>query len=96
MSNNVRDNTERHRFELDAEGHIAFSNYKRADGVLTILHTEVPKELEGHGIGSALVRGVLDLARARGEKVIRNMPTCGHSPRRGTKRPRNKRFPRFI
>ncbi len=73
MSNNVRDNAERHRFELDAQGHIAFSNYKRADGVLTILHTEVPKELEGHGIGSALVRGVLDLARARGEKVI---PVC--------------------
>ena len=73
MSNNVRDNTERHRFELDAQGHIAFSNYKRADGVLTILHTEVPKELEGHGFGSALVRGVLDLARARGEKVI---PVC--------------------
>jgi predicted GNAT family acetyltransferase len=73
MSNNVRDNTERHRFELDAQGHIAFSNYKRADGVLTILHTEVPKELEGQGIGSALVRGVLDLARASGEKVI---PAC--------------------
>ena len=73
MSNNVRDNTERHRFELDAQGHIAFSNYKRADGVLTILHTEVPKELEGQGIGSALVRGVLDLARARSEKVI---PVC--------------------
>jgi hypothetical protein len=73
MSNNVRDNTERHRFELDAQGHIAFSNYKRADGVLTILHTEVPKELEGQGIGSALVRGVLDLARASGEKVI---PVC--------------------
>jgi hypothetical protein len=33
MSNNVRDNTERHRFELDAGGHIAFSNYKRSDGV---------------------------------------------------------------
>ena len=26
---NVRDNTERHRFELDADGHVAFSNYKR-------------------------------------------------------------------
>jgi predicted GNAT family acetyltransferase len=69
MSNNVRDNTERHRFELDAGGHIAFSNYKRSDGVLTILHTEVPKELEGHGIGSALVRGLLEIARAQGLKV---------------------------
>jgi predicted GNAT family acetyltransferase len=69
MSNNVRDNTGRQRFELDADGHIAFSNYKRSDGVLTILHTEVPKELEGRGIGSALVRGVLDIARAQSLKV---------------------------
>ena len=69
MSNNVRDNTERHRFELDADGHIAFSNYKRADGAITILHTEVPKELEGRGIGSTLVHGLLDLARMQGLKV---------------------------
>jgi uncharacterized protein len=69
MSNNVRDNTERNRFELDADGHIAFSNYKRSDGLLTILHTEVPKELEGRGIGSALVRGLLEIARAQGLKV---------------------------
>jgi len=69
MSNNVRDNTERHRFELDADGHIAFSNYRTADGVLTVLHTEVPKQLEGRGIGSALVRGVLEIARAQGLKV---------------------------
>jgi uncharacterized protein len=69
MSNNVRDNTERNRFELDADGHIAFSNYKRSNGLLTILHTEVPKELEGRGIGSALVRGLLEIARAQGLKV---------------------------
>jgi len=69
MSNNVRDNTELHRFELDAGGHIAFSNYRRADGVLTVLHTEVPKQLEGRGIGSALVRGLLDITRAQGLKV---------------------------
>ena len=73
MASNVRDNTERHRFELDADGHVAFSNYKRADGVLTILHTEVPKVLEGRGSGSALARGVLDTARALGLKVV---PIC--------------------
>jgi len=74
MASNVRDNAERHRFELDADGHIAFSNYKRADGVLTILHTEVPKAHEGHGIGSALIRGVLDTARSQGLKVIAVCP----------------------
>jgi predicted GNAT family acetyltransferase len=74
MASNVRDNTERNRFELDADGHIAFSNYKRTDGVLTILHTEVPKALEGRGIGSALIRSVLDTARSQGLKVITVCP----------------------
>jgi len=74
MTSNVRDNADRHRFELDADGHIAFSNYKRAEGVLTILHTEVPKALEGRGIGSELIRGVLDTARSQGLKVITVCP----------------------
>ena len=69
MTNTVRDNTERQRFELDADGHIAFADYKRAGGVLSMLHTEVPKALEGRGIGSALIRGVLDIARSEGLKV---------------------------
>ena len=69
----VRDNTERHRFELDADGHVAFSNYRRDDGTITIMHTEVPKELGGKGIGSALVRGLLEIVRAQGLKVV---PLC--------------------
>ena len=73
MSNDVRDNTKLHRFELDTDGRTAFSEYKRSDGVLTIMHTEVPKELEGRGVGSSLIRGVLDAARAEGLKV---KPRC--------------------
>lgn len=73
MANDVRDNAARHRFELDAEGHIAFSQYKRAGGVIDIMHTEVPPALNGKGIGSRLVRGLLDLARAEGAKV---RPLC--------------------
>ena len=63
---NVRDNAERRRFELDFDGHTAFSEYRRAGGVLTVMHTEVPKELNGRGIGSRLVRGLLDIARSQG------------------------------
>lgn len=74
MSNNVRDNTERQRFELDADGHIAFSEYQRAGGVLTIMHTEVPAALGGQGIGSQLVRGLLEIARAQGLKVVARCP----------------------
>ncbi|MGH6790823.1 MAG: GNAT family N-acetyltransferase [Pseudolabrys sp.] len=70
----VRDNTERHRFEMDADGHVAYSNYTLADGIITFMHTEVPKELEGRGIGSALVRGELEEARSRGLKVVAKCP----------------------
>ena len=73
MSDAVRDNPARHRFELEAEGHIAFSNYKRAGGVITVMHTEVPPALNGKGIGSRLVRGLLDRVRAEGAKVV---PLC--------------------
>ena len=69
----VRDNIKLHRFELDLDGHTAISEYRRSGGVLYVMHTEVPKELNGKGIGSALVRGLLDIARTEGSKV---KPLC--------------------
>ena len=73
MPDAVRDNSERLRFELGADGHVAFSNYKRDGSTMTIMHTEVPAALNGRSIGSALVRGMLDIARAQGLKVV---PLC--------------------
>jgi predicted GNAT family acetyltransferase len=69
----VRDNTEGSRFEINVDGNIAFSEYLRTGDRLTIRHTEVPKALEGRGIGSALARGLLDLARTQKLKV---KPLC--------------------
>jgi predicted GNAT family acetyltransferase len=70
----VRDNPALHRFELDVDGHTAVSYYQRAPGVITFTHTEVPQELSGRGIGSALVRGALEAARAEGLKVVAKCP----------------------
>ena len=74
MSNNVRDNAERHRFELDVDGQIAFAVYRREGDVLAITHTETPVSLRGKGVASALVRGLLDIARAQGLKVAPKCP----------------------
>jgi predicted GNAT family acetyltransferase len=74
MANDIRDNTARNRFEMDAGNDVAIVNYRLAPGVLTLTHTEVPQELEGQGLGSTIVRGVLQIARARGLKVV---PACG-------------------
>jgi predicted GNAT family acetyltransferase len=74
MSSAVRDNPQLHRFELDADGHVAFSEYQRADNAITFMHTEVPKALEGRGIGSSLVRGALEIAKAQGLAVKARCP----------------------
>jgi predicted GNAT family acetyltransferase len=74
MQNRVRINTSRRRFELEADGYVAFSDFCRDNSVLTIKHTKVPKELEGRGIGSRLVRGELKIAREQGLKVVPKCP----------------------
>jgi uncharacterized protein len=74
MADEVRDNADARRYELAIDGNIAFSRYRLSPGAITFLHTEVPKELEGHGIGSRLVRGELESARARGLKVVAKCP----------------------
>ncbi len=70
----VTDNKTKQRYELAVDGHIAASYYKVADGVVTFVHTEVPSELGGKGIGSKLTAGALNLVRADGLKVIAQCP----------------------
>jgi predicted GNAT family acetyltransferase len=74
MANTVRNNTALNRFELDADGHTAVAYYRLAPGVITFTHTEVPQELAGRGIGSALARGALEIVRAQGLKVVAQCP----------------------
>jgi predicted GNAT family acetyltransferase len=70
----VRNNTAQNRFELDVDGHQAVAYYRMAPGVLTFVHTEVPQELSGRGIGTKLIRGALDMVRAQGLKVVPQCP----------------------
>ena len=70
----IVNNKAHHRYELAVEGHIAATYYKLADGVITFVHTEVPPELGGKGIGSKLIQGALDQVRAAGLKVIAQCP----------------------
>ena len=69
MPDAVRDNKAQHRFEMDAGGDVAVAYYRLAQGVVTFTHTEVPAALQGQGIGSRLVRGALEAARAEGRRV---------------------------
>ena len=70
MTDIVRDNPARSRFELDADGVTAVANYRLAGGVMTFTHTEVPPHARGRGIASRLIAGALAAARTRELKVV--------------------------
>jgi uncharacterized protein len=70
----VVDNTAGSRYEIRVEGRLAgVLDYRRADGVVDLLHTEVDPQLRNRGLGADLVRHALDDARERGDRVV---PTC--------------------
>ena len=69
MANEVHDNAARSRYELDVDGHIAFVDYRVRPDRIVLVHTEVPSELGGRGIGSRIAKGTLDAVRARGLKA---------------------------
>ena len=69
----VVNNEKEQRYELRLDAHLAFSRYRRNGDEIAFVHTEVPEELGGRGIGSELVRGALDDVRAKGLRVI---PLC--------------------
>ena len=70
----IINNKPHHRYELAVEGHLAAAYYSLADGVITFLHTEVPAELGGKGIGSKLIKGALGQGRADGLTGVAQCP----------------------
>jgi hypothetical protein len=73
--NVVSNNRQEGRFEMPlGEGRTAFIQYAEAGaGVLNLMHTEVPEEFEGKGVGSKLVKGTFEILRAEN---LRMVPSC--------------------
>jgi uncharacterized protein len=69
----VTDNQAESRFELWVDGRLAELPYRRNGKRLVLIHTEVPVELEGHGLGGALVAAAVDRAAREGMTVV---PLC--------------------
>lgn len=65
----VKQNTEKKRFEVQVGEHIAFLEYMPAGKNIIYPHTEVPSELEGHGIGNKLAHHAMEYAKENGFKV---------------------------
>ena len=72
-SADVIDNTDASRFELRADGRLAELVYRIRGDRLVLVHTEVPVELEGRGIGGRLVTAAVDWAAREGLTLV---PLC--------------------
>jgi len=69
----VRHNPEAKRFEVESGPYLAVLEYRQVGDTILFIHTGVPPELEGQGIGSRLARAGLEYARAQEKKVV---PLC--------------------
>ncbi|MDY7102008.1 MAG: GNAT family N-acetyltransferase [Actinomycetota bacterium] len=66
----VRDNSERSRWELHEEGNlVGIADYVVRDDVVVITHTEIHPSRRGKGLAEHLVRHALDDVRAAGRRV---------------------------
>jgi len=69
-----RDNTDQHRYELDAPEGVSTAEYRDVDGVRAIMHVETPPEAQGKGYATKLMNEVVAEARANGRTLRASCP----------------------
>jgi predicted GNAT family acetyltransferase len=72
----LRDDTERSRYEREEQGLTSWADYRLTGGRLYITHVESPPLLRGTGAAGRLMAAVAQEARARGLKIT---PICGYA-----------------
>ena len=66
MEYTVNHYPEKNRFEVVEDGLTAYVEYRLRGDALDIIHTIVPKNLEGRGIAATLVKQLINTQRNRG------------------------------
>ena len=61
------------RFEVIVDGMLCRTDYRMHGDTMMLVHSEVPRQLEGRGIASALVRAAFQHAADKGMDVL---PVC--------------------
>ena len=75
MQSQVSENVEQKRFELPINGDaVAAAYYRLDDGLVVLIHTEVPEEFSRQGIATRLAFGTFDIVRKTGRKVVVRCP----------------------
>jgi uncharacterized protein len=70
----VVDERERGRFALEVDGHVGELTYRLEGDRLVLVHTGVPDELGGRGLGGVLVQAAVQRAEAEGLTLVPRCP----------------------
>lgn len=76
QNHTFRNNPERHRYELEVDGYLAFADYRLDGKTLFIPHVEAAPELRGKGAAGQLMRQMLTDVREKGYMVV---PICSYA-----------------
>ncbi|MBC7915433.1 MAG: N-acetyltransferase [Pyrinomonadaceae bacterium] len=63
------------RFELTIDDHTSFIDYKKNGDSISLLHTEVPPQLEGKGVAASMVEKTFQYVEEHNLKLI---PSCSY------------------
>lgn len=74
MEHQVTHYPEKKRFETVVEGQTAYVEYELFDKGVDLIHTIVPKPLEGRGIAAVLVKTAFEYAQASALQVKTTCP----------------------
>ncbi len=66
----IKNNQSAERFEIAQDGSTAILEYIVAGGQIKLVHTEVPEELGGRGLGGKLVKFALEHAKRNNLRVV--------------------------
>ena len=70
----IKNNVERNRFELTMGDKTALLTYTMSGNRIIFIHTEVPPEFQGTGIGNRLAQTALEFAKAQEYFVLARCP----------------------
>jgi uncharacterized protein len=74
MATELIDNPQASRYELLVDGTLAgVIEYQIHNGRISLVHTEIRDEYEGHGLGGQLAKAALNDVRERGLELV---PLC--------------------
>jgi len=76
MTDQFTDNRSRNRYELTVGEHMAFADYQRHPGVVSLTHVEAAMPLRGTGAAGRLMDEIVTTVRAEGGRII---PVCGYA-----------------